>query len=251
MFGFFDSKVKVSKTTNGSHGDHWGALLSFDESIDMESAINETLSDLTLHGSVKNKLRLQAKYGNVCILGIQTENALQTLYPALISTNDIPVTINEVKEWEHVNGIEGQVIGSGRDTFAVDFFATDYLENSKRYKQGGELPISLTSFAYVIDVANELPENFSDDFCSYMPSTHTNSDNDYDFIGEVLRVEEVALKNHDLVELDIKLIQDRNNENMFNLPMVTHKSNIRCRDINIGDKLSGCFWLQGRIAEKD
>jgi hypothetical protein len=247
MMRFNKGKVKLTKTSEGSHGDHWGAFLGFDESVSLGECVDDFVDDLKVETVLKNASKLRANYGSVSILGVQVDDSLLTLFPALFSAKKIPVNIKEIIEWEHVGGIEGQILGLGWDTFAVNFFATDYLENLSQYKKGGEQQVSLTGVAYVVDEMVELPSGFSEEFCSYMPSSQTNSDNDYDFIGKILSVRDVNVKNHELCEIEVKLINDEENKDMFNLPIVTSKSNLRCAELKVGDRVSGCLWLLGCI----
>jgi len=197
-------RVKITQTRDGSHGDHWGALLGFDESIDLGACVDELIDDLKVQSSLRNINKLRAKYGNSSAIGVQVGDSLVTLFPALYSAKRLPVVIKEITEWEHVDGIEAELLGLGRETFAINFFATDYLENSKKYKKGGERQISLTGVAYVIDEASELPSEFSAEYCSYMPSSQTDSDCDYDFIGKILSIRNIKIKNHELCELEVK-----------------------------------------------
>jgi hypothetical protein len=250
MFGFRKKRVPVKRTEHGSHGDHWSAVFGFDDQDHLARCVEQVVESLSIDATLgRGRVRLRSSHGVLSVLGIANQDSLETLYPALDETEIIPVSVKEIVEWSHVGGIEAQIRGSGRDTFGLDFFALDYLENKVAYVAGGELPIGLAGLAYVVEQAGELPENFSAEFCAYMPNADMPCGHDFDFIGEVLSVEDAKVLADDLKLLRVKLINDAENPEMFNLPLLANKKNIRCSAINVGDKLSGCFWLQGRVSE--
>jgi len=156
------------------------------------------------------------------------------------------VRIAEIIEWEHVDGIEAQIIGAGRDAFALNFFGTDYMENREVYKKGGTLNISLTGFVYVIQEMKELPANWSSDFTSYMPNQQFSCGYEYDFVADVISVKPVSLEDDDGYLLDLKLITNPD-KNFFNLEAFVNRENMRMGDLKVGQKVAGCFWLQGRL----
>ena len=153
----------------------------------------------------------------------------------------------EIWEWEHVDGIEAQVIGVFKDTLQIIFFATDYLENKKKYLKGGSLNISPTGIAYSVDSQADLPDRFSADFCTFIPNSQTSIDDDYDFVSNVLSISDVKLKGENLKHLEIRLYNGSNRSGTANLPVITNAKNILCRGLDVGDKVSGSLWMQGRI----
>ncbi len=243
------SKVEVKQTQEGSHGDHWHAIYGFSEQDNLEDNINDIFNDLQHETKISRDLHIyRAKYGTLSALGIQSNETLITLFPSLYSSKILPINIKSIVEWSHSNNCEAQVLGSGRNTFALNFFATDYAEKSKKYKKGGEINISLAGFAYVIDKHDPSDmQNFSDDFCAYLPNSNMQAGYDYDFIGKVKDVSNIKFKNETLSLLDVQLINDSDNPNMFILPVVANPKNMRISTPDIGDMISGCFWLQGRI----
>lgn len=243
--------VEVSSKEAGAHGDHWHAILGYHKVVQLEPHIHDFISELNVGARLNDLVTHAAQYENLDVVGVQQGEYLATLFPVVKSQRTIPVEIKEVIEWDHVDGVEAQIVGVGKDTYSLNFFATDYTENKELYKQGGTLDIAMAGLAYVIDSAASMPENVADNFCAYLPNSDMPTGMDYDFIGEVLSVSESTLKNEELVHLEIRLINDQAAPDLFNLPIVTNKNNLRCEGIQVGDRLSGCFWLQGAVASSD
>ena len=130
----FGKKAKVQKTSEGSHGDHWHAVFGFDEETDIQECVRSLWNDLQIEKEVDaTYATVRANYGVFSLLGIQGDDSIATLFPALYSTRSLPLEIIEILEWEHVDGIEAVVTGMYLDTLQINFFATDYLENKKKY----------------------------------------------------------------------------------------------------------------------
>jgi len=251
-----DSKkgVKVHKSSDGSHGDHWSAVFGFD---DFKGNTGNALSIfVNTHKTAVFKKKItdcfaqyRKDYGNLSFVDIRdTSNQTCTWFPALYSNRTIPVTVGEIVEWEHVDCNEAQIIGKGRDTFGLNFFATDYLENRDVYKKGGTLNISLTGFIYVIHEMKELPKECTPDFVAYMPNQKFFSCGyEYDFIADVISSEQIIVEEEEGYILDMKLINQTDNDSFFNMEAFVNKKNMRLENINIGQKVTGCFWLQGRL----
>jgi hypothetical protein len=240
----------LEETEKGSHGDHWASVFGFDDLI--EKKVYESFDDLELEKIIKRDTRIyRAKYGLLSGLGIEVDEKIITFYPSLDSSKNIPVTVKSILEWKHSYKKEAQIIGSGRDEFALNFFATDYAENREKYIKGGVLNIALVGFAYIID-SDEIQDVdytiFSKEFCVYLPSSTLDTGYDFDFIGQVVDdSKNVKYNKEEMLFFDVKLIN--NDEFSFILPMVVNPKNMRVDSIKKGDMISGCFWLQGRISE--
>jgi len=130
VLGFGKGKVKVHRTNVGSHGNHWQAIFGFGEGIDTHACVQSMWEDVGIEKEIdRNHLTVRAQYGMFSLFGIQTGDQISTLFPALDSTESIPLEIIEIVEWAHTDGSEGQVLGAYGDTpLQIVFFATDYLE---------------------------------------------------------------------------------------------------------------------------
>jgi len=255
MFGFLKKKIEVKKIDEGSHGDHWNAIFGFDNEMYMQSEVKDLFNTLknnekvdyvtTIHTSNYQSMR------NICI---EYKGEVITFFPAHISKKSIPFTLKSIVEWEHINSLEAYIEGNGKDTFMASFFAIDYAENKKKYKQGGTLNIALAGLAYVIDSNEEDLEDeydlFTEELCTYVPSQDLSTGYDYDFIGKVLSIKHLGFKNEKLYLLNVQLISNPDDSDMFNLPIIVNPKNMRIDLPSVGDMISGCFWMHGRIVEK-
>ena len=250
MFNFLRrSKIPINQTTNGGHGDHWGAMFGF-ECDDLEAKVVAMATAAVEQRVVRGYRRLEFTEPPFVAMGIGAQGTLATIYPTLRVDETIPVTLKEIIEWKHVDGIEAQVCGGGRDTFGLNFFATDYLENRAIYRKGGTVDVALSAMAYVIKETSDLPDDFADDFCSYMPNSELTTGHSYDFIGDVVSVESMTVCDEPMIVTRVKLINVEENPDMFVLPMLANPKNMQV-ELEVGGKVSGCFGLMGAIATKE
>lgn len=200
----------------------------------------------------------EVEFGAVTYRALKENEQPVTMCPVVGPGQVMPVTIKKVQEWAHIGGHEAVVVGGGRGTFGLWFFATDYAENKQLYQSQKNLEIELSGIAYVLDTydpnarTTKSEVSFSEDFTSYMP----NFDNLYlgcfDFIGIVLDMREVgySIRTEDVgLMLTVKLITNPEEPEFFNLPMFVNRRNMRFQDIEVGMKITGMFQLQGQIAK--
>ena len=245
-----EMSVKIEKTAKVSHGDHWGAMYGFSE--DTEHKVNESFDELELQEVLSDNLALyHSSYGQIENIAIVKDRELLTLFPQLLTKKTLPITLKSIVEWTPTDGLEAHIKGSGRDTFGLGFFATDYAKNREIYKKGGTLEIALSAFAYVVEKggisdSNESSEVlFAEDFCGYFPSQEIDDGYGFEFIGKLLSIETMNYRDEKFYIMEVKLIND--NELEFILPMAVNVKNVRDEKIEVGDSISGVFWLQGRI----
>lgn len=255
MFSFLKKQIEIKKTSEGSHGDHWNAIFGFGNDLYMQSEVKELFNTLKNNQKINSSTEIYTSnyqsMRNICVV---YKGETITFFPAHMSKKSIPITLKSIVEWEHINNMEAFIEGNGKDTFMASFFAIDYAENKKKYKKGGTLNIALAGLAYVIDKNEKDAEDdempFSDDFCTYVPSQELITGYDYDFIGKVLSVKPLGFKNEKLFILNVQLISNPDDPNMFNLPIIVNPKNMRIDVPEMGDMISGCFWMHGRIVEK-
>ena len=245
------SRVKVYVTDQGSHGHHWGPIFGLDERIDAQNCVRAMWDDVRIETEIDARYAtVRAKYGVFSLLGIQDNednDGVSTLFPALYSTKSMPLEITEVLEWQHVDAIEAQVRGIYRGILHTVFFATDYLENKKKYLKGGTLNVSLTGLAYSLDSGPDLSERFSPDFCCFTPHSNAPFEDDYDFTSNLLSVSDVKVKEDNLKHFEIRLYNGSHASETANLAVIMNERNIVCSRLNVGDKVSGTLWMQGRL----
>lgn len=252
-FLFHKNKIKVNGITHGSHGDHWGAFFGFEKiSTNPQLLLNELVKVVGENKGIKidNKYSQTIKnMGVVDIIVISDAQKISSSFPNLKSKYTLPFVTKEINEWNHADNIEAQIIGGGRKTFALNFFATDYLKNKKIYKTNKELNINVSAFAYVIKQSSNLPDNFSDNFVAYFPNMQVSDGSVYDFIGKIVSFEEYKQNGINGFVIKTKLINHEKMEDFFVLDIFINQDNMRIEKPKKGMRIFGCFWLQGNIAE--
>jgi len=245
-----EMSVKIEKTAEVTHGDHWRAMYGFLD--DMEQRVEESFNDLEFQEEISDSLALyKASYGKIEHIGIADTEGLLTFFPKFTGKKVIPIEIDTIVEWTPTDGLEAHIKGGAEDGFALGFFATDYAKNRELYKKGGTQNIALSAFAYVIDKGNMSEQNeseglvFAEDFCGYFPSQELDTGYDFDFVGKVLSLETIDYRDEKFYLMDVKLIN--NGELGFVVSMAVNVKNIRVDKIEVGDSISGAFWLQGEI----
>jgi len=248
--------IEIEEIDGVSHGDHWGAMFGFVDNI--EAKVEPTFEDLEKKMVLpSNVVVYQADYGMVSHKALVKENKLITAFPMLSRTKSILFKINKIVEWRVTDGLEAHIVGAGKDTFSLGFFATDYAEHKKSYQKGDFSEVELSAFAYVVEKSNlenesssnsEVNVSFAPEFCGYFPSSQLDTEFDYDFIGDVLSLQYFEYQGEKFALFDVQLIQDEDLN--FLVPMAVNVKNMRDSDIKVGDKIAGAFWLQGKIKEK-
>jgi hypothetical protein len=275
LFDFFKNKKKSSASepgieivplNDGSQGDNLGGLFGFEfkntpdstafiyEQIDKTSETpivmrNNDLSvdvkEMSFDASNENRSRLKMRV-------IEHDGKMLSAFPYLKTAYSIPFTTQVVHPWAHVENIEAEIYGAGRDTFAVGFFATDYIANEEKYQQNNTLEICISAIGLVLDRFENFENNeglkLSPDFASYMPSQDINRITYYDFIGKLIDFEEVNVaKENSGYILRVKLINDEEDPDFFTIDMFINKQNMRISELEKGMSVTGALWFQGEI----
>lgn len=256
MFKKFFNKndIKLNKINYGSHGNHWDAFFGFEKLKKDQSTLFDLAETVLKNKKIK---KINQKYSTTHLktgaLGtkmIIDSKKMTSFFPTLESEKAVPFETKSINEWSHVNGIEAQVLGAGRETFGLNFFATDYLENKNVYQKNKHLKIHLSAIAYVVQEVEKLPDNFSEKFVSYMPNQKTGDHSDYDFIGEIIDFKECVYGDVSGFILTTKLIHNEEVEDFFSLDIFVNRQELKVKKLEKGMKISGCFWLQGRVSEQ-
>ncbi len=128
----------------------------------MEKKVYEAIKELKFKKRVNQNISIfETKYGVLSNVAVEVNERVVTFFPLLSTTKSVPVEIKSVLEWTHSDKIEAQILGSGREKFALNFFATDYAENREKYLKDTILNIALAGFAYVID-SGKFDEEYDD-----------------------------------------------------------------------------------------
>lgn len=259
------SEIKLTSINHGSHGDNFGGLLGF-QFLNLE--VGEQFIFATINLCTEREPILETKNvsihqtmfatttGSESNLGVRiikpSKNKILSAYPYLNTNYTIPFTTKEIIEWSHMDNLEAEIKGSGRDTFGFDFFATDYAIHKEKYKTTKQLNIHVSAIGFVLDHSNleEMGDaKFSANFAAYMPSQDLPRQTYYDFIGSLIDFNEVVIKeNNTGYIIKVKLINNEENPDFFTIEMFVNKENMRIETLEKGMKITGAFWFQGEIA---
>lgn len=261
------SEIVISSTTEGSHGDHYGGLLGFDLLYSEGSELVYKLiqyaekrsplmskGSTNLHDAVLNEV--DEITGKIRVRAIYTGERIPSAFPYLKTNYKIPFQTKEVIEWSHIDKLEAEIYGAGRETFGVGFFATDYAINHNKYKSQSNLHIHVSAIGLVMELANfsemegEDGLKFSEGFATYMPNQDLPGVSYYNFIGVLEEVREMIVMPDPEVKgymTKIKLINHEERD-FFTIDMFINKSNVRFENVEVGMSVSGCLWLQGEIS---
>ncbi|MFH1533576.1 MAG: hypothetical protein ABID64_01455 [Nitrospirota bacterium] len=255
---FSRKTIRINGTHRGSHGEQWFACFghkNFDEK-------NKVIDDLTKKILEEEKnTAYSGKYsvrnlnmGEIDFVAIVDGEQAVSLFPHLKSEIELPFVIKKITEWKHLDNIEAQIGGSGRNEFGLSFFATDYLENKKIYKNNKELIVNLSAFAYGINISNVsmYSEQFSDDYVGYLPKDKQSMEKgEFEFIGKVINFGEFIYENVEGYIITTKLINHPEIEEFFVLDVFVNKDNLEVDELKKGMRIAGTIWLQGNIAENE
>lgn len=179
-----------------------------------------------------------------------------TIYPEVKTDFSLDFETKEINEWENTADLEAIVAGSGRDTFGVWFFATDYAENKKIYATQKYVHVNISGIVFVLDIHTDfdLPDGtkMSKEFTTYMPSKDLPNYACFDFIGQLIDFKETELLADGSITgyiLKLRLITNEEMDNFFTIDAFVNKENIRFDTLTKGMKLTGALQLQGKIVE--
>jgi len=250
--------IKIKKVNNGDFENTWGATLGFNtlnkdgRQIRMEHYAACVSTNPT--NANKEYQEYELNYDNIKFKAIETSE-IKMFYPLISQQSALSFVTKEIHEWYNFNRLAAVVIGNGKDTFGLKFMATDYYKNSNKYKESKQHQISLGGFGYVLDKYISDSQNdpkFSEDFCAYMPHKDLNEFGCFEFIGEVLQLEDQQILDNRSINgklIKIKLINNPEISDFFNLDVFFPEENMRIKEIGIGIRITGMFQLTGNINE--
>lgn len=258
-----DESIEIISVDNGSHGDNFGGLIGFNflRAGNGEQLINEyiaassvtppilTTNSIGIHQAIFQKE--QGKNTRLGIRTVATKESLLSAYPYLKTNYTVPFQTKQIMEWSHVENLEAEIKGGGRDTFGFVFFATDYAANKDKYKSTKNLNINVSAIGLVLDKSDITEiggQQLSDGFASYMPNQDIPRPTYYDFIGVLIDFEPVAITvNNSGYIIKVKLINDESNPDFFTVDMFINKENMRIEHLEKGMRITGALWFQGEI----
>ena len=252
-----DDSIEISSIDNGSHGDNFGGLIGFHflNSPNGGQLINEYIAYAAVQKSNlrKNGLAIhEVLFENTNKLGIRALKAgesIHSAYPYLPTNYTVPFTTKEIIEWSHVDNVEAEIKGGGRDTFGFGFFPTDYAVNKDKYKANKNLDIKVSAIGLVLD-KSDLTEigghSISADFASYMPNKDIPRPTYYDYIGVLMDFTPITIAEKNKGYLTkVKLINEPENPDFFTVDMFINEENMRIKELEKGMRIgvqSGSYY---------
>jgi hypothetical protein len=140
-----------------------------------------------------------------------TKNQIKSLFLNLEDGVCDKVKIREIFEWKDSSraNIEFETSSGG----VINAYCTDYLQNKQKYTDNSKLTVSLSALSVdgleAWDFEKEKIEEleFSADFCGY--SYIDDSDDLFEGIFIVEKVDELQIFDEDFWKLDVRLVQDK------------------------------------------
>ncbi|MFY0630289.1 MAG: hypothetical protein JXR05_07895 [Flavobacteriaceae bacterium] len=263
-----DSHIKVSSTDKGSQGDHFGGMIGFEllhseggaklvyQFIEYADKQDPSLQKgaMNLRDAVLNEVNETSS--KLRVRAIHTGENIPSAFPYLKTTCRIPFKTREVIEWSHIDNVEAEIYGEGRDTFALGFFATDYAVNKEIYKTQEDLEVHVSAIVLAMEEedlskdSNSEGLKFAKDFASYMPNNNLPGISYYDFMGKIIDLEEMIVIPDPEVRgymMRIKLI-NHENPDFFTIDMFVNKNNTTISEMKKGMSVSGTIWMQGELS---
>ncbi|GAA5085809.1 hypothetical protein GCM10023210_06970 [Chryseobacterium ginsengisoli] len=249
--------IEIESANEGRLGDLWAGTLGFERVSQANgSFISHLVAAVFVSGEEKVSSEIEVKDIESDFLLLRSvedkKNDMRTAFPVIKTDKSINVTMKTVSEWNHMENMEGVIYGSGKDTFGLTFFATDYSYNKEKYKTSKNLDIQLSGIILHAQKHEDDPDQefrTSENFTMYMPNQEVNYIGGFDFIGIVKNIRPVSTNNPVLIEgymLDVQLITYEEEEDFFTIEMFLNKENSELI-IEKGMKITGLFLLQGKI----
>lgn len=195
----------------------------------------------------------QLEFEDVVFKSIKLNGKPHSILPVVKTDYVVDFENLEIEEWENVNDTEAIIKGRGRDTFGLDYYATDYVENRELYLTQKKLNVKISGIVFVLDVFKEKLDGeikYSEDFTGYMPSQDLPEYACFDFIGHLEDYKETKLLHDNSLPgyiLKMRLITKPGEENFFTIDMYVTPENMRFSELEKGMKLTGLVQMQGEI----
>jgi hypothetical protein len=261
----YESKAGISVTKANTLSLHhtWGGIFGFErynspEGEQLAQAYFSLAVDRGVTAQQENLSFFDLDYEDVTFRVIAVGNQLTTMLPIVQTDYSLDFETKSIQEWENIQNLEAIVSGSGRDTFGLWFFATDYAENKSLYQNQKNLQVNISGIVFVLDIhlpeeraATEEAPGFSDDFTAYMPSKSLPNFACFDFIGQLEDFRPTTVLENEQLEgymLNMRLITKEDQRDFFTIDLYVAKENMRIKTLEKGMKLTGMFQMQGRIA---
>ncbi|AEA42481.1 hypothetical protein [Fluviicola taffensis] len=253
--------LTIKRSNNSDLSNTWCGIFGFENYRNQKGGqvLREhfALSMMSESSQVKNNVAIkQLDYDSVILKGILMNETPSSIIPVVKTDYVIDIVNKQITEWENVHNLHAIISGGGRDTFGLDYLATDYAENRDRYHSQKAHQMNISGIAFVLDVSKPQDPNdemkYSEDFTAYMPSQDLLRFACFDFIGELEDFKETTLLEDSSLKgylMKVRLITNADFKDFFTIDMFVTPENMRFKELTVGMKLTGMVQLQGQIAE--
>ncbi len=252
--------LKIKTWTSGNLADTWGGIFGFESYRKPNGSdhLNNFFAYALINAPVYKDGDVQVHevpFTDIIFRVVTYKVQPQTILPVVSTSRRLPVENIEICEWQHVNDLEAMITGRGRDTFRVTYFATDYAQNRERYHTQKNLDVSIAGIVLVLDRYTPDPDSeikYSEDFTAYMPTSGFDHMGYFDFIGELEDFRETGLMNDNSLKgyiMQVRLITNSDEKDFFTIDMYVTPENMRFSTLEKGMKMTGCFQMQGQLAD--
>ncbi len=253
--------LKISKSNSSDLENTWCGIFGFESYRERHGSeiLMEYFALALTNGHVQkyNNIAIsELKYKDISLKAISVNGNPKTILPVIKTDYTIDVVNKEIIEWENIENLEAIIKGTGRNTFGITYFATDYPENREKYHSKKEHNIKISGIAFVLDIYktenSEIEKTFSPDFTAYMPNNDLPGYACFDFIGQLEDFKETFFLDNNNQKgylMNIRLITNSDMKDFFTIDIFVTSENMRFKKLTKGMKLTGMFQMQGQIAE--
>lgn len=259
-----DPAIRLHHSTHGRHGDHHGGMFGFErlQEGNAGDVINAMMAIALTKSSEDDELELlqipftemEATATGEAGVGVLTMGEqMISAFPYLKPTRAMPFTTKDIHRWQNVNNLEADIVGNGKDTFGLGFFATNWAARKEDFYAQQRIEIKLSAILFVVrNFVPEPPEEgqpgFAPDFCGYFPHQDLPGDTYYDFIGMLREVKEVTIPGGTGYLLELQLINQEDDPDLFVVEAFANADNVQMEEMpKVGDHVTGTLWFQGEI----
>ncbi len=262
-----DPAIRLHHVEHGKHGDHHGGLFGF-SNLETEEGVNqvqELVAAATVYPAIAERQGVElrefsfasAEPSGSTQLGIRAvtmEEQMISGFPYLQATRALPFVTKDIFRWQNVNDLEADILGNGKDTFGIGFFATNWLDRQADFYQKQKIEVRLSAFLLVLrEFVPEPPgeegqPTIGEDFCGYFPNEGLPGKTYYDFIGIIRAVAPATLPGGSGYFLDLQLINQPDDPDFFVVEAFVNSLNLQMEGTpEIGQQVTGVAWFQGEL----
>jgi hypothetical protein len=259
-----DPAIRLHHVTHGRHGDHHGGMFGFKRLQDGDAGdvLNVMMAMALTRSSENDDLALlqipfsemEATATHQLGLGVLSMGEqMISAFPYLKPSRSMPFTTKDIYRWQNVNNLEADVVGNGKDTFGLGFFATNWAARQEDYYGQQRIEVMLSAVLLVLrnfvpEPAEEGQPAFAPGFCGYFANQDLPGKTYYDFIGLLRSVQAVTIPGGSGYLLELQLINQEDDPDFFVVEAFVNAENVQMEEVpKVGDHVTGALWFQGEV----